>query len=137
MSDLPPELVTRLRQVCRFAELLAETAASLEELLPPEEPRNGRPGRPRAAATAKQEREILRLRHTNGHLGLREIGRRVGVSWRVVQRVLDDHEAASQNPLVPSQNPGRGEGASGTSERRLEGGETTKATGETCGDATR
>jgi hypothetical protein len=84
-----------IRQLARALELAA-LARELEAQLPEEqEPQH--PGRPPVVPIPEQEREVLRLRHANGRLGYRAIGARVGLSWRIVERILSEY-AASQNP---------------------------------------
>ena len=125
MSGVPPELVAGLRKASRFARLLADAMEELEALLPPETQSNPRSGRPAVVATRAQEEEILRLRHANGKIGLRAIGKRVGVSWRVVAKVLDEY-AASQNSPNPSQNPSPDSAHRGRSKASRKGGEVPK-----------
>jgi hypothetical protein len=93
-----------IRQLCRALELAASLARELEAALTEEQEQTG-PGRRPIVPTPEQEREVLRLRHTNGRLGYRAIGARVEppLSWRVVARILNEYEA-SQNPSETSQN---------------------------------
>jgi hypothetical protein len=125
VSSVPPELVAALRKASRFAGLLADSLEELEALLPSEEQSNPGPGRPVVVATPVQEAAILRLRHSNGRLGLRAIGKRVGLSWRVVGKVLDEY-AASQNPPNSSQNPSPASARRTPSKASRKGGEAPK-----------
>jgi hypothetical protein len=119
VSGLGPDFARRLRDLqelelleshhLRIAgEVRHRKKAVLAELiaaLPKETPTAPRPGRPLLRATPAQIAEVLRLKHTNGKIGLRVIGERVGLSWHLVQRILDEH-APSENTLDPSENPG-------------------------------
>jgi hypothetical protein len=125
VSGVPPEMVAALRKASRFARLLADAMEELEALLPSEAPSNARPGRPAVVATRAEEEEILRLRFSNGRLGYRAIGARVGVSWRVVGSTLDTY-ASSQNPANPSQNPSTDSATHAPSKASRKGGDAQK-----------
>ena len=99
-------------KVRRIAELLVDALAELEESLPQVEPDPVRPGRPWVIPSEAQQREVLRLAHSNGRLGLREIGRRVDLSWRVVERILASHNSppASHKSSVKRSGKARSNG---------------------------
>jgi hypothetical protein len=125
---LSAETVAAIRRLCRFAVLLADAAEDLEALLPAS-PSGPRTGRPAVVPSREQELEVLRLRHANGRLGLRSIGKRVGLSWRSVQRILDENVASQNRWVRPKTLPA----ATPPSEHwsvAWEGGETQKAATE-------
>jgi hypothetical protein len=65
------------------------------------------PGRPTSRVPLETAFRILLERGRNGHVGVHELARRTGTSWRQVQRVLaGDYGPPSQNPSEPSRNPG-------------------------------
>jgi hypothetical protein len=104
VSDLGPDLGRKLRA---FQELHRVTGAALADLiaaLPKETPAAPGPGRPPVRATPEQTAEILRLHSTNGRLSRREIGRRVDLPRRTVDRVLKEHAVAQNSPWL-ARNP--------------------------------
>jgi hypothetical protein len=109
-------------RLVRLGEALDLAAALVREILRDVESHTEPParrgqGRPRVVPTAAQVDEVLRLRTTNGRLGMRAIGDRVGISWRQVARILEEAELASQNPVSPSQKPIEAGDASRSSDR--------------------
>ena len=78
------------------------------------------PGRPPIEPTGAQIAQVLRLRFTNGRLGVRAIGARVDppLSWEIVKRILTEYASgntppASGKPSARAARPSR----SGTSTR--------------------
>jgi hypothetical protein len=98
------EFVRKVLIVCHFGTLFANALADLEQSLPPDSTARSVRGRPVVVPTSIQVKEVLRLRHANGRLGMRVIGERVGLSWHVVQRILAEN-TASEKPAETSEKP--------------------------------
>jgi hypothetical protein len=66
----------------------------------------GEPGRPTSRPSLETAFKILLERGRNGRVGVHELARRTGTSWRQVQRVLEgDYGPSSQNRPGSSRNP--------------------------------
>jgi type II secretory pathway component PulJ len=102
------------KRLVQIADLLGLAALHLRELADDDERpvESQRRGRPRVEPAAWQIDEVLRLRHSNGRLGLRAIGAKVDLSWRLVERILEQENTASQKGAPASQKPSADSGGS-------------------------
>jgi hypothetical protein len=93
----------RLRHVAQLLKLashhLLELADDGQKAVKPQAR-----GRPRIEPAVWQVAEVLRLRESNGRLGYRAIGEKVGLSWLIVERIIREN-AASQKGVLASQKP--------------------------------
>jgi hypothetical protein len=124
----PEEFTRGYRQLCRLLEAVTDKMLELEELLPEEPKRAPSRGRPLGEWTPSQERQVLKLRHTNGRIGAATIGRRVKppLSRHFVRRILAETAAGEKSHAAGKKpSPPRASAAPSTQPNRR-GGEAPK-----------
>jgi hypothetical protein len=102
------ELHKLQEQVHALAGAIQQELAAIDRLIHDAKvgaPDGGEPGRPEARPTLEQAFWVLFERASNGRVGVHELARRTGTSWRMVQRVLEGDYASYQNLRKPYRKP--------------------------------